>query len=53
MPRLLELLCAHLGASSAAVRTPDESLEERTFAHGQPLIPDEHFARARASARGI
>lgn len=38
MPRLLELLCAHLGASATAVRTLDESLEERTFAHGGPEL---------------
>lgn len=53
MPRLLELLCAHLGATAAAVRTLDESLEERTFAHGRPAVSDELFERARASASRI
>lgn len=34
MPRLLELLRLHTGAESAALRTLDEALQERTFAVG-------------------
>ncbi len=38
MPRLLDILTAHLGARAIAVRTFDESLAERTFTVGEPPL---------------
>lgn len=47
VPNLLEILAAHAGASSAAVRTIDESLAERTFTYGNPPLSAALFERAR------
>lgn len=46
MPRLLELLVAHVGSKAAAVHTFDESLSERTFATTEAVVPPEALARA-------
>jgi class 3 adenylate cyclase len=47
MPPLLSLLLAHLGASSAAVQTIDESLAERLFTSGDPPLTPELLERAQ------